>query len=300
MARRSLIRWKIGVAVLVLAAGLAGTAAATSGAAAAKALPLPSPARFVSNLDLECFRTNVHTPGQLPAPITLSHLNPVLANQARWQITSLGARTQLCTPVAKNDVIPVPGVLEFVGFVDLSCYRITGPSLNLPLTLDHLNPVLGHLPRKEVTVMAPEQLCLPVIKNGSKPPAEILRLVQYIDLVCYRETPQVAMNETLKLTQLNKELSHLPDAKVRVTFNRQLCVPVRKNSQDIPEDVLKIVQWIDLEKYDLNADPITAFTLKLNHINPLLERMPTEEATITSRHQLALPVAKNGNKPPTG
>ena len=300
MVRRSLIRWKIGVAVLILAAGLAGTATATSGAAPAKALPLPSPARFVSNLDLECFRTNTHTPGPLPAPITLSHLNPVLANQARWQITSLGARTQLCTPVAKNDVIPVPGVLEFVSFVDLSCYRITGPSLNLPLTLDHLNPVLGHLPRKEVTVLAPEQLCLPVIKNGSKPPEEVLRLVRYIDLVCYRETPQVAMNESLKLTQLNKELSHLPDAKVRVTFNRQLCVPVRKNNQEIPTDVLNIVRWIDLEKYDLNADPIPTFTLKLDHINPLLERLPTEEATIAGRHQLALPVAKNGNKPPTG
>lgn len=300
MLRRSLIRWKIGVAVLVLTAGLAGTAAATSGAAAPKALPLPSPARFVSNLDLECFRTSTYTPGALPAPITLSHLNPVLANQARWEISSLGARTQLCTPVAKNSVIPPPGVLEFVSFVDLSCYRISGPSLNLPLVLNHLNPVLSHLPRKQVMVMAPEQLCLPVIKNGSKPPDEVLKLVQYIDLVCYRETPQVAMNESLKLTQLNKELSFLPTAEVRVTFNRQLCVPVRKNNQDIPTDVLNIVRWIDLEKYDLNADRIPTFTLKLNHINPLLAHMPTEEATITSRHQLALPVAKNGNKPPTG
>lgn len=299
MVRRSHIRWKIGVAVLVLAAGVAGTAAATSGQApASPALELPSPARFVSNLDLECFRTTPYTPGPLPAPIVLSHLNPVLAQQARWEITSLGARSQLCTPVAKNGVIPPPGVLDFVQFVDLSCYRISGPSLNRSLVLNHLNPVLGHLPRKEVTVFAPEQLCLPVVKNDSMPPDEVLKLVQYIDLVCYRETPQVAMNESLKLTQLNKELSFLPTAEVRVTFNRQLCVPVRKNNQDIPDDVLKIVQWIDLEKYDVTALTVPTFSLKLRHINPLLERLPTEEATITGRHQLALPVAKNGFGPP--
>jgi hypothetical protein len=300
MLRRSHIRWKIGVAVLVLAAGIAGTAAATSAPAPASpaALPLPSPLRFVSNLDLECFRTTPYTPPRLPAPITLSHLNPVLAQQPAWQIDSIDTRDQLCTPVAKNGVIPPPGVLEFVQFVDLSCYRISGRSLDDTLVLDHLNPVLSHLPRKKVAVLEPEQLCLPVVKNDSVPPAEVLRLVRYIDLVCYRETPQVAMNESLKLTQLNKELSLLPTAEVRVDANRQLCVPVRKNNQDIPDDVLRIVRWIDLEKYDLRAAAIPTFTLKLRHINPLMERLPTEEATITGRDQLALPVAKNGVFPP--
>jgi len=42
----------------------------------------------------------------------------------------------------------------------------------------------------------------------------------------------------------------------------------RKDDQDIPDDVLKIVRWIDLERYDLDAPTAPAFTLKLRHINP--------------------------------
>ena len=36
-----------------------------------------------------------------------------------------------------------------------------------------------------------------------------------------------------------------------VTFNRQLCVPVQKNNQVIPDDVLNVVRWVDLEKFDI-------------------------------------------------
>jgi hypothetical protein len=282
-----------------MAAALIGTAAVGSAAPATKAAALPSPIQFVSNLDLECFGTSAYTPPPLTSPLTLSHLNPVLVNQPRWTVTSLGPRTQLCSPVAKNGKIPPNNVLPFIRFVDLSCYRIGGPTINVPLVLDHLNPVLSHLPRRQVTVVAPEQLCVPVIKNNSLPPADVLRLVQYIDLVCFRETPPVPMNESLRLTQLNPVLAPLPDADVRVTSNRQLCVPVRKNQQVIPDDILKIVQWIDLEKFDIIAPSLPAIELRLRHINPLLTGLPIEPATLVSRQQLAVPVAKNGNIPPT-
>lgn len=305
MFRRFLLRSRFGMAVLVLVAALAGTAAATTATTAApgpgpdrQALALPTPLRFVSNLDLECFATSPYTPPALSTPLTLSHLNPVLANQGRWTVTGLGPRSQLCTPVAKNGVIPPADVLPFIRFVDLSCYRIGGPYLNLPLTLSHLNPVLGHLPRKQVTVLAPEQLCVPVLKNESVPPADVLQLVRYIDLVCYRETPEVAMNESLKLTQLNPVLTHIPTTEVRVAANRQLCVPVRKNEQQIPDEVLRIVRWIDLEKYDILAPTLTPTDVRLRHINPLLAGLPAEPATLVARQQLALPVAKNGNMPP--
>ena len=301
MLRRSRHRSRFGIAVIAVVAALAGTTAAgaaTTTPQAPQALSLPSPYEFVSNLDLECFRTSQYTPPALPAPITLSHLNPVLADQARWTVQGLGPRSQLCTPVAKNGKIPPKEVLEFIQFVDLSCYRIGGPSLDLQLVLSHLNPVLAHLPRKEVTVFAPQQLCVPVIKNDSVPPGEVLRLVRYIDLVCYRETPPVPMNESLKLTQLNPVLTEIPETEVRVTNNRQLCVPVRKNEQDIPDEVLKIVQWIDLEKYDIVAPALPAITLKLRHVNPLLADLPTEPATLLARQQLAVPVAKNGKEPP--
>jgi hypothetical protein len=297
----SVIRRKLGLAVLLLAAALVGTAAATatpSTTAAPKALALPSPLRFVSNLDLDCFRTTPYTPPAFPKPLTLSHLNPVLAEQARWTIDALGERTQLCSPVAKNQFLPPEGVLEFVRFVDLSCYKISGPTLNFPLVLDQLNPVLGAIPRKKVLVMAPEQLCLPVIKNNSIPSPEVLDLVKYIDLVCYREDPPVQTNFPVTLTQLNPVLANIPPAAVRMTANRQLCVPVRKNDQKIPDDVLKIVQYVDLEKYDLNAPAINPVSLRLRHINPLLEGLPIEPATLVAHQQLAVPVAKNEHIPP--
>ncbi|MFD2353965.1 hypothetical protein ACFSTC_38885 [Nonomuraea ferruginea] len=119
---------------------------------------------------------------------------------------SLGARDQLCVPVAKNDVIPPDGVLDFVRYVDLSCYRVTGSSMDKSLVLSHLNRVLSDLPRKQVLLNRPEQLCVPVAKNGVLPPAEVLRVVRHIDLLCYGATPNVPMNRPLALRQLNPVL----------------------------------------------------------------------------------------------
>ena len=305
MLRRSLLRSKLGIAVLILVAALAGTAAATTASTSAPAgkaaeLALPSPYQFVSGLDLDCFRTTPYTP-QLPAPLQLSHLNPVLTAQgaAPWSITGLGPRNQLCAPVLKNGVVPAPAALAFIRFVDLSCYPITGPNLNRKLLLSHLNPVLKDLPDHTVGVLNPEQLCLPVIKNNSIPSAEILNLIRYIDLVCYREIPPVAADFPLTLTQINPVLANIPKADVRMKENRQLCVPVRKNNQFIPEDVLKIVQYIDLEKYDIDAPAMAPVNLTLHHINPLLQGLPAEPATLIAHDQLAVPVAKNNNFPPT-
>lgn len=219
------------------------------------------------------------------------------ADQPRWKVDTLGPRTQLCSPVAKNDLFPPDDVIDFVQFVDLSCYRISGPALNVELKLDHLNPLLADLPTRGVTVGGPQQLCVPVVKNDAEPPAEVLRLVQYVDLVCYREAPSVPLDRTLKLTQLNKELSPIPPTRVRVRENRQLCVPVRKNDQDIPDEVLKVVQYIDLEKYNIVGPSMDPLELKLRHINPLLTDLPTEPAVLLAHQQLGLPVAKNGNFP---
>lgn len=295
MTRRSLSRTRIGIAVLILVAALAGTAAATS--ATSRSPGLPSAKEFVPHLDLECFQTSAYTPPPLHQPLVLSHLNPVLADQPRWIVDQLGARTQLCSPVAKNGKLPPDGVIDFVRFVDLSCYRIGGPAINLELKLDQLNPQLTGLPTRVVTVVEPQQLCVPVVKNDSVPPPEVLRLVQYIDLVCYSEKPPVPLDITLELTQLNKELSSIPPAKVRVRENRQLCVPVRKNNQDIPDEVLKVVQFIDLEKFDIVAPPMERLELRLRHINPLLTDLPSEPAILLAHQQLGLPVAKNGNFP---
>ena len=286
---------RIGLITIALSATLTGIGTATP--ATNQALALPTPLAFVSNLDLECFKTDPFQPA-VSAPIVLSHLNPVLANLPRESVT-LGPRTQLCAPVAKNGRIPPPGVLDFVRFVDLSCYQIRGATLNFPLVLSHLNPLLSTLPRQSVRLIAPDQLCLPVIKNNVVPPPEVLNLVRYIDLKCYVIQPQVPLNIGLNLAQLNPVLGNIPRADVRVVENRQLCVPVRKNEQVIPPEVLNIVRWIDLEKFDIIAPPLpTTISLRLQHINPLLANLPAEPARLTGAAQLGLPVAKNGVIPP--
>ena len=299
MPRTSIGRTRLGVAVIALLACAGGTAAAvpadTPTQLQPQVLALPTAKAFVSNLDLECFRTSFYQPPV--TTITTTHINPVLAGLP-VETHTLGPRSQLCVPVAKNHVAPPAGVADFVRFVDLACYQISGQTVNWPLTLSHLNPLLQTLPRRDVTIVAPDQLCLPVIKNNVVPPTEVLNLVRYIDLKCYRESPQVPLNIGLNLTQLNPVLQNIPPTDVRVLENRQFCVPVRKNNQAIPADVFNIVRWIDIEKFDILAPAPVSINLGLRHINPLLANLPAEPATLTSRMQLGLPMAKNGLIPP--
>lgn len=287
--RATVVGRAVAVALVLLAAALAP---ATSGASA---LALPTPKSFVSQLDLECFRTPSYVP---PAgPIPTRHLNPVLAGLPAETVT-LGPREQLCVPVAKNGVIPSPDALEFIRYVDLACYRIQGVSVNRQITLSHLNPVLAGLPRSTVIMTAPQQLCVPVVKNGRVPPDEVRRLVQYIDLKCYLLERQTTINTGLRLSHLNPVLAGLPETSVTATYGRQLCVPVQKGQQQIPGDVLEIIRWIDLVKYDLVAPTQPTVSLTLTHLNPMLTGLPPEQVTLTTPAQLAVPVAKDGAIPP--
>ncbi|WP_245641844.1 hypothetical protein [Nonomuraea candida] len=262
----------------------------------AAALAPPTPREFVSNLDLECFKTTTYQP---PATtLTLRHLNPVLGNQPPVQVT-LGPREQLCVPVAKNEVMPPPGVLDYLRFVDLSCYRVTGPAINQNLGLRHLNPVLQNVPGISVTLNAPQQLCVPVAKNGLVPAPDILRVISHIDLLCYAHLPNPLMNRRLALTQLNPVLTgQIPARTVLVDAARQLCVPVHKAGDEIPPDAVDIVRWIDLEKFDLTGPAISPVPLTLRHLNRVLGHLPPEELRLTGSAQLAVPVAKNGVVPP--
>lgn len=289
---------RVAAALVTLLVSVLGAGVAASAPPPAPAQALPSPLRFVSNLDLECFPTAPYQPPSTVAIVT-RHLNPVLAHLPA-EPTPLGTRVQLCVPVAKNNVIPPPEVLQFIRFVDLACYRTTGQNVGFPLQLNHLNPLFATLPPRNVAILSPVQLCVPVMKNGVAPPPAVRRLVSFIDVKCYVETPQVPLNRTVTLTHLNPVLGHLPPAGAAINANRQMCVPVQKNDQQIPPDVLNIVRWIDLEKYDIVTPPLAApVNLTLNHLNPLLAGLPAEPVTLTQARQLMLPVAKNGLIPPT-
>ncbi|TKK91762.1 hypothetical protein FDA94_02470 [Herbidospora galbida] len=262
----------------------------------ATAATLPTPKELTAFLDLECFKTSQYQP---PATVlTLRHINPVLANLPIETVT-LGPREQLCVPVAKNNQVPPSPALDFIRYIDLSCYRISGTTVNTGLVLSHLNPLFQGFPRTQITMNSPQQLCVPVIKNNAIPPADVLRLVRHIDLKCYGISPITSLNTQLGLRQLNPVLAPvIPNHAAQVTYARQLCVPVQKAGDQIPADVFNIVRWIDLEKFDLNVAAIPQVGLTLRHINPVLANLPPEQAVLTGANQLALPVAKNGNFPP--
>jgi hypothetical protein len=284
-------------------AALAGIAAPlTLPLSSARAQALPNPKPFVSGLDLECYRT----PGPaLNKEVLLSHLNPVLRDELhlpphRVKITELA---QTCVPVRKDAGQPGPAALPFIRQVDFACYRIEADPLpgEMSINLTHLNPVLQDmgLPQHTVFLRRPVQLCLPVAKNGKHPKEEILNLVQFLDLECYETRPIDPQTFSVTLTQLNPQLTGIPPHKMNLDSEpRQLCVPVRKNAQQIPDDVLGIVEWVDLEKFAANPSvQIQPVNVQLQHLNPLFTGLPSIGVVLQEAIALMVPVAKNGHMP---
>lgn len=272
----------------------------------ARAQALPTPLAFVSNVDMKCYAVGANAPS-LNMAVALQHLNPVLAGLPT-QTVMVQNLQQVCVPVMKNGVVPPSGVLPFVQFLDLACYRIAAPiGPNVPLSLKHLNPVLQQLgaPVENVVLQgaatAAQQLCVPVAKNGMIPPPAVQQLIRYVDLRCYALDPQPPLNFVLNLAHLNPVLQQmgLPQETVQVTTPRQLCVPVRKNNQAIPPETLNIVRWLDLKKYDVIAPPLASpIPLTLTQLNPLFANVPPAAVQLIAAQQLGLPVAKNNVIPP--
>jgi hypothetical protein len=300
--RCSMVLSRVRIALTVVA-GVASLIATTAVASAQQAV-LPGANQFVSGLDLECFST----PGpSLDRTITLKHLNPVLVHLGLpTHNVIIRELQQTCVPVQKNGFPPSAAALPFIQHVDLACYRIETPPLPAPvsLTVGHLNPVMADFEPFAVTIGAAVQLCLPVIKNNVLPPPEVRQLVQFIDLECYRAAanhPSFGLN----LKQLNPQLGGIPPHDLTTgcpatgTQPCQLCVPVQKNAQAIPPDILNIVQWIDLQKFP--AQPIIGVppnNVVLRHINPLFTTLAGVPVTLQRAVALMQPVSKNGVLPP--
>src|SRR5262249_4946992 len=110
------------------------------------------------------------------------------------------------------------------------------PQLNLPLNLEHLNPVLTTdiAPPEDVVVRDPQQLCVPIKKNNMPPPTPDRRVIEQIDLKCYGITdpdgnPLFSLDLPQTLFHLNPVLSTLSPEQVLVREPQQLCVPVTKS-----------------------------------------------------------------------
>jgi len=288
-------RFAAGGALLLLA--LVALPSAVSGQV------LPTPAAFVRFFDLRCFRIPAPQPS-LGVPLRLDHLNPYFVQKGLpFELVDVKEPQDLCVPVYKENFQPTPDVRPFLQYADLKCYGITGPSLDLPLHLDQLNPVISGLfgPSLEVVVKEPQQLCVPVYKNNVVPPPAIRQLIAWLDVKCYRiETDQIVAG-SIQLTHLNPLFAAIPPEKVDfvVQAPQQLCVPVMKNMTPPPPAVRPIVAYSDVLCYDILGQPLNQ-PLMLTHLNPVLVGMglPPENVPVKATHKLCVPVAKNGFFPP--
>jgi len=211
---------------------------------------------------------------------------------------------------------------EVVAFIDLKCYGITGPDglplppLNVPLQLDHLNPLFQQmvppLPPENVLVFDPVQLCVPVAKNGVVPPQEVLDFVRFLDLKCYNILdpttggPLPPLGLDLIVTHLNRVLIGLGAQPEFVTMfePQKLCVPVAKNGVLPPPGSLAFdfVSFVDQKCYNIAGARLN-LPLNLLHLNPVLRDRtdvpPTEDVFVADAQQLCVPVKKNQLPPPT-
>ncbi len=270
-------------------------------AGAAVAQPLPTPAQFVRFLDLRCY----DIPGQPPlgVPLTLTHLNPVFGNFPPENVI-LQEPQDLCVPVRKNAQVVPPASLPFLQYADLKCYRIDGPPLNFNVQLTQLNPAIANLYGQNLNVIVrePQQLCVPVAKNGQIPPPDVLNLIKFLDIKCYRIDAPPNPLASINLTHLNPLFSGTPTEGTRILgpAPQQLCVPVAKNGQiPTPAAVNQIIRFSDVLCYNLDGQPLDK-QLKLTHLNPVLRAMglPDEDVKVTETTKLCVPVAKNGQFPP--
>jgi hypothetical protein len=117
--------------------------------------------------------------------------------------------------------------------------------------------------------------------------------VRFTDLACHR------LDDNLPPLQVHLFLQHLNPLiagaveEVEVVEPQQLCTPVRKNDQPIPDDVIDFVRYLDLKCYRVDgSSALAGLNMVLNHLNPLLSTLPPELAQLYNLTQLCVPVNK--------
>ena len=225
-----------------------------------------------------------------------SHRNLIVA-----LVVTLGFSVSVLAPAAAHaQALPPPR--DLVSGLDLECYRTPGPALNLTVTLSQLNPVLVAmgLPPHPVIVRELVQTCVPVRKNAALPPPSALPFLRHIDFACYRVEAATLPNPVpLTLTHLNPVLANLPQHPLQLVRPAQLCLPVAKNGVIPPAEVLALVRFIDLECYDVQAQPHPVFTVGLTQLNPQLAGIAPHPMTLVSQpRQMCVPVRKNNQAIP--
>jgi hypothetical protein len=125
-----------------------------------------------------------------------------------------------------------------------------------------------------------------------------------MDFACYEfEELTPSANRNLTLSHLNPVVRAFgfDDRVVQMKRANQLCVPVAKNQQQVPEDVQRVVEWVDFAAYHTEplAFPAPDFPLTLTQLNPLFAWAPPTPTILKDPRRLMVPVAKNHVLPPS-
>ena len=194
--------------------------------------PSPTSLPFIQFVDWKCY--GIQGP-PLNLALNLNQLNPVISGLLGPTLNVIVREPQqLCVPVRKNNAVIPAAVAQLVKWLDVKCYRVETSQnpADKQVTLTHLNPLITQPPETVtfLNVPNPTQLCVPVKKNLVAPPANVLPIIQYSDVLCYRINGQ-PLNQAFTLTHLNPVLvgMGLPQENVVATTSNKLCVPVAKN-----------------------------------------------------------------------
>lgn len=210
----------------------------------------PRPALdYIRWIDLACYKAESdYIPPEELNPLKLSHLNPVLREMGLPpEKVIVGPLEQVCVPVEKKkpnasddeQIEPPDYVKRLIEHVDVACYAIKphNETDDFHLHLTHLNPVLKDK-EDDITAKMPEQLCVPVAKNGWIPPRNIRSIVQWIDLKKYEAvSPEVAPRPIpLTLSHLNPLYAESESFDIHMYGIDQIAVPVAKNGKTPPDN----------------------------------------------------------------
>jgi hypothetical protein len=269
------------------------------------AMGLPATVRrFVDNLDERCYQILGQQP-PLNLTLNLSFLDPVLVKKGlKPGSVVLQAPQDLCVPVKKNGVAPPPDTLPFITFLDWKCYAVKGAPLGIDLKLTQLNTTIAQVLGPAITVKVGEaqQLCVPVVKNNVKPPPDVQKLVEFVDVECFGVTSnQQIAGKPITLSHLNPMFTGRPPENLKFLKPgpTQICVPVAKDGQMPPTSILQFVQYSDVLCYPMGGINLDSL-LTLTQLDPVMlaKKVKPEKVSVGVSRSLCVPVAKDGDVPP--
>jgi hypothetical protein len=144
-------------------------------------------------------------------------------------------------------------------------------------------------------------LLLPMAVFGQALPTP-RAFVSNFDVRCYRIPNQPPLGVPLRLDHLNPYFidKGLPPEDVVLREPQDLCVPVYKEDQVPPPDVLPFIRYADLKCYGIDGPPLD-LPVHLDQLNPVIRQLlgPSEDVVVREPQQLCVPVYKNNATPPT-